>query len=174
MIPYFEGRVRGWSRGPAPSAWKPGPFGALEIDLGGRGDGAEPLVATGTVGLADTLAVEWLSGGNARLVYDHWGHSAVFSPPFEWSADRVHTVRIAFPSFSRLDSRSPPDSGTGRLAVDLDGRPVWEANVPFNVAGSDTLVIGRNAAGSSMAALRLSGVMADVRQLDQGAPALQK
>jgi putative flippase GtrA len=169
MIPYFEGRVSGWSRGPAPT-WRPGPFGALEIDLCGRGAGAEPLVATGTVGLADTLAVQWLSGGQARLIYDHWGQSAVFSPAFEWSADRIHTVRVELPSFSRLDSRSPPNSGKGGLAVEIDGRPVWDAMVQFNVARSDTVAIGRNVAGSSMAAPRLSGVMADVRQLDPGGP----
>jgi putative flippase GtrA len=174
MIPYFEGRVRGWSRGPAPSAWRPGAFGALELVLCGRGDGAEPLVATGATGLADTFAVEWLPGGQARLIYDHWGYSAVVSRPFAWDAGTAHTVRIECPAFSRLDSRSPPKSGTGRLGVRVDGKSVWETLVQYNVAGSDSLVIGRNVAGSSMAAPRLSSIVADVLEIDPVAAPARK
>jgi putative flippase GtrA len=168
MIPFFDGRVRGWSRGPAPAAWRTGPFDALELDVCGRGDGAEPLAATGTVGLADTLAVQWLSAGQARLIYDHWGQSAAFSPPFGWNAGGIHTVRLELPSFSRLDSARMADSAKGRLKAQLDGRTVWDIPVQYNVARSDSLAVGRNVAGSSMAAPRLSCVVADIRQVVQG------
>jgi putative flippase GtrA len=164
MAPFFEGRVRGWDRGPVPSGWLPGAFGAVELDLAGRGEGSEPLVATGPPGLAGTLAVEWLPGGRARLAYDHWGAAAVYSAPFDWSVDRIHTVRLELPSFPRLDSRSPANSGTGRLIAQLDGRGIWDETVQYNVARSDTLAIGRNAAGSTMAAPRLTCVVVDVRQ----------
>ncbi|HXQ82327.1 MAG TPA: GtrA family protein [Opitutaceae bacterium] len=174
MVPFFQGRVRGWNRGPAPQPWHPGAFAALELDLGGRGAGTEPLVATGRAGLADTLGVEWLSGAQALLVYDHWGTSAVCSAPFDWTAERIHTIRLELPAFSRLDSGPAADSATGRLVARLDGRTVWDLPVQCNAARSDTLVIGRNSAGSSVTAQRLSCVVADVRQVDPGAAPIQR
>ncbi len=169
MVPFFGGRIRGWSRGPLPSAWREGAFKAVELDICGRGAGAEPLFATGPAGLADTLAVEWLPRMQARLVYDHWGTSVAYSAPFEWSINRIHTVRLELPSFSQLDARSPQKSGTGRLVAKLDGRTVWDELVQFNVVRSDTVAIARNAAGSTMASPLLSCVVADVRQFHAGA-----
>ena len=174
MTPYFQGRIEGWSRGPGLSAWRPGAFGALEMDLAGRGSGLEPLVATGPSGFADTLAFEWLSGDQARLVYDHWGMGASYSPPFDWSSGRIHTLRVEMPSFSRLDARAPANSGAGRVRAQLDGRTIWEASVQFYVVRSDTLAIGRNPAGSTLGGRSLSCVVADVRQFDQDAAQVQR
>lgn len=174
MVPFFEGRIRGWHRGPAADAWHPGAFGALEMDLVGRGAGSEPLVATGPTGGADTLAVEWLADGKARLIYDHWGYSAAFSPAFEWGADRIHTIHIELPSFPRLDSGAASGPATGRLQATFDGATVWDTSVQFNQVRSGTLAVGRNTAGSSMAAPGLSCAVADVRQVDQGAPPARK
>jgi hypothetical protein len=167
MLPYFKGRIRGWSRGPAPAAWHAGPFDALEMDLAERGEGSEPLAATGPAGLADTVAIEWLPAGKARLAYDHWGHGATFSAPFDWSAGRMHTVRLEMPSFSRLDARNLPSAGLGRLEAEIDGRTVWETSVSFYVVPSDTVSLGRNRSGSTIAGVRLSCVVADVRQSGQ-------
>jgi hypothetical protein len=60
------------------------------------------------------------------------------------------------------------DSAKGRLKAQLDGRTVWDIPVQYNVARSDSLAVGRNVAGSSMAAPRLSCVVADIRQVVQG------
>jgi putative flippase GtrA len=173
MIPYFKGRIRGWSRGPMPAAWRRGPFGALELELGGCGSGSEPLVTTGQSGRADTLAVEWLPLDRARLIYDHWGIGEIRSAPFALDCALMHTIRVAMPSFSVLDKDRATDSSAGRVRVEIDGRNIWDAAVQFYGARSETLAIGRNTVGSTVAGLRLSCVVANLRQieLDSSPPA---
>jgi putative flippase GtrA len=172
MIPYFKGRIRGWSRGPEPAAWRRGPFGALELDLAGRGTGSEPLVVTGRRGRADTLAVEWLRPGQARLIYDHWGIGETQSATFDWDPAVMHTIRIQMPSFAHLDQESRSDSVSGRIRADVDGHSIWDAPVQCYVVPSETLAFGRNTAGSTVAASILGCVIVDARQVEQGpAPA---
>lgn len=166
-VPYFAGRIRGWSRDPG-SSWHSGAFSGLYIQLGGAGSGSEPLVATGTKGRADTLALEWLAGGRARLHYDHWGRGEQVSPPFAWPVSTLHTLRVTLPSFASLDSgRSGEERGT--LSVLLDGRALWTTDAHYFPADSQTLRIGRNDAGSSVARIELTCVVADVRQVSEAA-----
>ncbi len=158
----FPGRVIAASRSPPPR-WRKGPFLSLELGLGGRGAACEPLVATGTTGRSDTLAIEWLAGRRARLVYRHWGREALAGEPFGWADQDPKDVRLEMPSFASLD-RAGMNAGEGRLRVWINERLAWDAEVPFFGAASESLSIGRNPSGCAAVAAELSSVVIDARQ----------
>jgi len=160
----YQGRLLNWARLPAPVAWRRGPFAQVALTLGGRGVGTEPLAATGVRGQADTLAIEWRPGGRARLLWDHWGGSLQRSREFDWPEGTAHQVRLELPSFARLDDGGTGAAGTGMLRAWVDEPMVWEEEAPFYLARSDSVVLGRNAAGSTIARDRLEAVVLDVRQ----------
>ena len=160
----FRGRIDTWDRLPAPAGWKTGPFAGLDLRLLDRGTGPEPLLATGVAGAANTLALEWLPEGRARLVYDHWGYGVYQSPEFAWEPGGEHALDIAWPAFAQLDAAKNPAIQHGRLSVRLDGRELWTQEVPFYVADSATVVVGKNTAGSSVAGPALSSIVVDLRQ----------
>ena len=162
MAPEFEGRIDSVARDPQPWAWRPGPFAAIELQLAGRGTGSEPLVASGHRGRADTLAVAWLSGDRAQILYDHSGEPVRKSRVFEWPDGRLVQLRAELPSLSALDS--PDALGRGTVRIDLNSRRVWEEKVPFYPAPSASVAVGRNAAASPAAGDELTCVVADLSQ----------
>jgi hypothetical protein len=159
----FQGRVVSIRRVPFKPAWSAGPFAALDMELGGRGLGCEPLVATGSAGRADTVGIDWLGSGRARLVYDHWGHGLRASEPLDWGSDDSKVVRIETPSFAKLDG-PPGTEGEGRLRVQVDGAPVWDLNVPFYGSTSGEVSVGRNTCGSSATGAELQSAVLNLRQ----------
>lgn len=159
----FPGRVISAIRRPAVPEWQKGPFSGLELELGGRGNATEPLAATGTAGHSDTLAVEWLSGSHARLVYRHWGAGALAGEPFGWTGKELKNLRVEMPSFAALD-RPGIAAGEGRLRVWIDGKPAWDARVPFFGAASDSACVGRNPSGCTGVGAELTSVVIDARQ----------
>lgn len=163
----FRGRVADWRREPAPTAWRAGPFAGVELWLGGRGTGSQPLVATGATGAANTLVIDWSRPGVARLLYDHWGYPATTGPEFPWADGEAHTLAIELPAFRTLGSAGGT-AQKGALRVRVDGRVVWEAEVAFYPAANQTLMLGENRAGSSVAASELTSVVLDVRQVPLG------
>ena len=75
----------------------------------------------------------------------------------------MHHLRLVLPSFAALGS--PDDaSGTGFLAADVDGRPVWREKVAFYAAPVTTLAFGKNTVGSSVAEPVLNCTLGDLRQ----------
>jgi hypothetical protein len=165
LEPAFKGRLVSASRSPLATTWRKGPFSALELQLGGRGDGCEPLVATGAAGHSDTLSIDWLGKNRARLVYDHWGQAIQSSRPFEWQDSDLKSVRVEMPSFASLDGSGTP-GGAGRLRASVDGSMVWDTKVPSFAAASETVAIGKNASGCSSAGAELRAVVIDVRQVN--------
>ncbi len=165
--PEFRGRVNTWTRLPAPAAWQKGPFAGLRIKMLDRGTGMEPVLATGVAGAADTLAIDWRGEGKARLIYDHWGYGSRESPEFAWVAGGVHALEVEWPALARLDAAKNPPIQQGRLHVRLDGRDLWDETVPFYVADSSTVVVGKNPAGSSVAGQTLSSIILDLEQWHQ-------
>jgi hypothetical protein len=127
-------------------------------------------VATGTRGQADTLAIEWRPGGRARLLDDHWGGSMQSSGEFDWPDGTAHQVRLELPGFARLDGRGTGTAGTGMLRAWVDEHLVWEAQAAYFVARSDSVVLGRNMVGSSIARDRLQAVVLDIRQSPPRSP----
>ena len=164
----YEGRVTRWDRLAAPPPWRLGRFAGVDLLLGGRGGGTEPLATTGASGRADTLAVRWLAGERAQLIYDHWGHAVLVSDVFEWPDGQARRVRLEMPSFGALDGPEIGGAKRGNLKVALDERVVWALEVPFYGARSTEVVLARNTVGSSVAAEKLSAV---VLEIEQGAPA---
>jgi hypothetical protein len=164
----FQGRLESATRVPFTPAWRTGPFAALDVQLGGRGEGCDPLVATGGTGRCDTLGIDWLGKGKARLVYDHWSQPLRASEAFEWGAADVKTLRVEMPSFARLDGKPGEGDGMGRLIVRVGEAVVWDLNVPYYDASSRDVSIGRNTSGSSVARAELQSVVFDLIQEPQG------
>lgn len=160
----FGGRVADWRRQPAP-AWRAGPFPALVVTLGGRGVGTEPLVAVGTAGAANTLAIDWSRPGQARLLYDHWGFAAAQGPVFPWPEGTAHRVTVRMPGFAEPDPTPGPAPAPGRLEVRVDDVVVWDTEVPYYRWAGAQVVVGENRAGSSVAAPIITSVVLDVEQL---------
>jgi hypothetical protein len=159
----FPGRVISASRRPSLPEWRKGPFSAIDLELGGRGNACEPLVATGTSGRSDTVAIEWLERSQARLVYRHWGLDALVSEPFGWAENELKNVRVEMPSFAALD-RPGTATGGGRLRVWVNEKPTWDIQVPFFAAASDSVAIGRNPSGCTAVGVDLTSVVIDARQ----------
>jgi hypothetical protein len=168
---FFEGRIKRWERSEPPGPWRVNPFQALDLVIGGRGELVEPLVGTGVTGAADTLAIEWLAGDQARLIYDHWSAPAIKSDPFQWPENTAHSVRLEMPSFAALDSGNTGIEREGALRVWIDGLPVWDTNATFWTASPDSVVLARNRAGASVAGERLRAVILDVEQRGLPGPA---
>jgi hypothetical protein len=160
----FRGRVESAVRLPAPPVWRTGPCAWIKVTIAGRREtGADPLIATGSAGAANTLALEWLREGEARLVYDHWGYAAFHSEPFAFD-DRAHEFEIALPSLLTLDAAKGVSLQPGALHVKLDGRTVWAGEMPYHFAASGTVVVGVNTAGASIASPEYPGVVLDIVQ----------
>jgi hypothetical protein len=160
----FQGVLWDERRDPPPS-WHKGPFKTLDLYLGGRGEGSQPLVATGPTGRADTLAIVWLPDNKARLVYDHWGSGSFTSRNFAWDADQLHHLQVEAPSFGTLDKPVQGD-GKAKLRVTVDGHAVVDDPVEYFDAPSSTFYFGKNVAGSSVAGSSLDLYLGDIRQVD--------
>jgi putative flippase GtrA len=159
---FFRGRIADWRRDAAPE-WRQEAFAAVEIVVGGRGTGIQPLVATGPAGSANTLAIDWSRPGVARLLYDHWGYAATTGPEIPWPDNQARTLRIEMPSFVTLGQGGA--ARRGALRVRADGASIWETEVSYHPAAADTVVVGENRAGSSVASPELTCVVLEVRQV---------
>ncbi len=167
FVPVFKGTLESFAAGEPRAPWRDEPFEALEIDLGGRGSGTEPLVGSGSNGRSDTLAIEWSQGGRARLLYEHSGTPVKASQPFDWPEATVRTVRVEMPSFRVPGSRQPPGSLNGILGVKVDGAAVWQERVPFFASPQSSIAVGRNPAKAGFALPELTTAVLDVRQVDK-------
>jgi hypothetical protein len=164
LEPVFRGGLVSANRAAIPIAWRSGPFRAVELQLGGRGVGSEPLAATGRPGHSDTLGIDWLGKGRARLVYDHRGNALRASESFEWQDSTLNSVRVELPSFGALD-RPGQAGGEGRLRAWVGDAAVWDTMVPYFGAESGTVSLGRNAALSAAVGAELRSVVVDLRQV---------
>jgi hypothetical protein len=166
MDELFQGRFISAETTSSPT-WKKGSFTALDIRLGGSGDGTQPLLSTGHSGQSDQLAIRWLPGGQAQLVYDHWGLEFKRSRPFDWSETTTHSVRIAMPSLGSLDRLSAGSEARGRLNITVDDTTVWDEDVLYYGAKSDSLSVGHNSCMSSCAGGDLECAVIDVSQVSE-------
>lgn len=163
MLPVFLGPLSSLSRDAPPAPWRPGPFTAVEMDLGGRGSGTEPLVETGPEGHADTLAIRWRPDGRAQLCYDHEGQSPLEGPVLAWDEASAHHVRALLPSLSTLDGAAHGER-QGRLSVFVDGAMVWERDVPYSPTASSSVRVGQYHAAAPFAKPELGCVVLDLHQ----------
>lgn len=164
MVPIFQGRLESVVSDNTPPPWRSGPFSALDMTLGGRGDLTEPLVVTGGAERSDVLAVEWFPGDRARLVYRHSGNPEEASEPFDWTQEGAHRLRVEMPSFGSLDSQRHSLGGRGRLRIELDGAERWDREVAFYDSPSESVSVGRTNAGDPSMARDLGCAVIDLRQ----------
>ena len=61
------------------------------------------------------------------------------SPVFAWSPGGVHRLHIVVPALPALDA--PGGLANGTLQIELDGRDIWTARVPYFPAFSDSLML---------------------------------
>jgi hypothetical protein len=160
----FQGGMATANRTQLPVVWHKGPFSAVDLQLGGRGEGCEPLVATGAAGHSDTLGIEWLGNNRARLVYDHRGQALRTSEAFKWRDSDLRSVRLEMPSLGTLDKPGAP-TGEGRLRAWVGGSQIWDASVPYFGAASDSVSLGRNSCASAAMGPELTSVVVDVGQV---------
>jgi hypothetical protein len=166
LEPVFQGGLISANRTPLSIAWRTGPFRAVEMQLGGRGEGCEPLVVTGASGHFDSLGIDWLAENKARLVYEHQGYALRASEPFEWNDSALHSMRVEMPSFATLDKAALAD-GESRLRAWVGGAPVWDAKVPYFGAASGSVSLGTNASASPAMGAELTSAVVDLRQVLQ-------
>ena len=158
----FGGRIN-WARTADPAIrWEKGPFSALCLDLGGRGMGREPLLSTGSRGKCDVIAVDWLEGGRARLVYAHAGSDFLTSAAFPWPGGE-HQLRLRLPALSCLDA-APGGVRGGALEAVLDSTSVWSASAPCYIVPSATAAVGRNPTQMDSIGSELSAVVLGISQ----------
>jgi hypothetical protein len=162
--PDFNGRFAHWSFTSRLPEWQAGPFRSLRLTLGGRGQGTEPLLAVGTTGKANTLAIEWRGTDRAVLVYDHWGYGSYRSKEFAWKADRSHVMEVSWTALEMLGQGAAGTIENGEIDVSVDGTDVWKAAVPFYCSDGASVAIGQNRAGSSVASAELTAVVIDAFQ----------
>jgi hypothetical protein len=167
LIPMFQGRLESVVCDAPPPGWKNGPFSAVEADLAGRGEGREPLVVTGIPHETDTLAIEWLPRSRARLLYQHASGRRMESQPFDWPENSIHVLRAGMPSLRALDATPDMGGHEGVLRADVDGAKVWEQSVPYFLAPSSSVSVGKNAGNVPGIEAELGSVVAGLRQVPE-------
>ena len=154
--PIFELQQRRWPD-----------YGPVEIALSlpaARPNGQETLVAV-TRGPRETAAVlvDYLDGGQIRLGYREpprapgKAASVIFSPAIAVPADARTTLRLSIGG-----PYSDYDGYKGRLRAQVDGRPLWDAQVVSFGAYPGQLHVGPEVAAGP-AAPRFSGVVHSAR-----------
>lgn len=139
-------------------------YGSLSMSVGFNREplknSSEPLVVTGRTGRGDALFVEYLGEGAARLGYDHWGVGAWYSSPFLLEGERYHHFSIDMGSLHRSLGH-----GKGAMApviVWMDGRELWNTELPYYDCEADSIQVGSNSIGFSTSLPDFSGVISGI------------
>ena len=116
----------------------------------------EPILVSGEPGRGNALYVEYLAPGRIRFGYDHWGHGAYESAPVDLDVVQTHLLQI---DYGALHHSTDPVGAIERapLVIQLDGREVWRAQLPYYTCRATSIVIGNNAIGSSTCGVQFSG-----------------
>jgi hypothetical protein len=140
-----------------------GPLAISLVFPAGHPGSTEPLVSSGYAGRGDILSVKYLESRHVTFSLDHWGYGGPTSEPVGIEPGVRQTLEVRFGSFFPSADR-PIDVPAGRwsdaggkLEVILDNRQVFEAKTPFYEAPAETVVVGRNAIGSSSCGAQFTG-----------------
>jgi len=139
---------------------------------------ADPLLMTGAGAASDLLSCTFDGHGRIGFALDHFGSGGPRSTWLPYDPLRLHTVVIWMGS---LAGRGVPQSGSStlpwsdRLLVILDGKTILNTEQVFYAGSPESIVIGRNACGSTTAGPTFTGLVAGVRQVGfEGLPALNR
>ncbi|MCX6955659.1 MAG: hypothetical protein NTV51_26240 [Verrucomicrobia bacterium] len=128
----------------------PSPPAELNLEVqfpSGNPARTEPLIASGVFSNADFLVVTYLDRTTATLSYDFWGAGGPTSDRFTFKPGERYAFRITMPAFT-----APvwgPIAKTGPLRVELDGRLIFQADVPFHTRADDQIFFGENPIGGN-------------------------
>jgi len=175
----FTGEIVQVKRGMYQFLYTPhGSYGSMTLKLGfprGLDDRAQPLVGAGVTGRADTLYVRYLREGYVRFGYDHWGVGAWESDEVAVDPSRPQELEIYMPALFAPHDGASYSSLSNHIALLLDKKLVWSAEVPGYNADPSQVSIGRNFAGSSVCEYEFSGVIGAIkRDPGVGEPSLRQ
>jgi hypothetical protein len=123
------------------------PFATLRVEArlpAGRTGASEPLVVTGEPGRGDFLFIEYLDADRVRFGLDHWGKPPVKSEPVRIDFAATHVFEIELESW--VDRLNPAPE---RVAVRIDGTPVWERRTKLYAVAPSDVSVGRNTIGGT-------------------------
>ncbi len=110
---------------------------------------SEPLLCSGEAGKGDLVYVRRVDEKHIVIGHDRWGYGGSESAPITIEADRLYLVQITCPPLV--------GGGIKGLEVKLDGAVVFACSDAFHPCRPQTVEIGQNPIGSSMAVQRFSG-----------------
>ena len=155
----------------------PGTYGSMTLTIGfprGQDGRSQPLVVAGVTGRADTLYVSYLPDGYVRFGYDHWGAGPWQSREIPVVHDRPQELQIYMPALFASHSGDAYSPLSNRIALLLDQKLVWLAEIPSYTANPAQVCIGKNFAGSGACDFGFSGVIGTVkRDSEVGEPAVR-
>ena len=164
----FSGEILGvrrltkdWRTAPSPALAGPMVI-LLEFPVGQLG-AHEPIISSGFAGRGDVLSVGYVDARHVTFSFDHWGAGGPTSDPVEIKPGVVQNLEVRFGSFFPASKR-PSDvpaslwaDASGRLQVILDNHMVFEVKASFYEVPAETVVVGRNAIGSSSCTAKFTG-----------------
>jgi hypothetical protein len=168
---HFTGEIIHVKRGPYESIRDlSGEYGSMTMKINfpdGLSNHSQPVVGAGVPGGADTLYVHYVREGVVRFGYDHWGVGAWQSAEIAVTPGQTHEMEIYMPSL--LPSQHDPvyDPLYRQIAIVLDQKLVWNAEVPSYPVLPSQVFVGRNFAGSSACEIDFSGAISTVQRDQQ-------
>ena len=107
----------------------------------------EPILCTGMYLEGNLLLVRYTDESTVMFSYDHWGVPGVMSEPVAFRPGSRHVLRVEMPSLTTY--HKPAEDARAWLKVDLDGRSVLHAQVPYFGRLPKQVFFGENPIGAS-------------------------
>jgi len=148
-----HGSALGWMA-TTPLGWTTA-GGSLRLELKlprDRPGGRDPLLVTGQTGKGDALFIEYADDRHIRVGFDHWGAGGPSSP----------SVAVDYGEPVSISADWRPEQGT--LAVEVNGRRIWETRVEYYQADGE-VAVGSNPLGFSTCAPVFGGEILSARFL---------
>lgn len=123
----------------------------------------EPLLSVGKPGLGDIVVVRRLADGRVCFGWEQTETGAVFSAPIAVGSGTDHRMMISLGSLMPAGELEGNALALREFAVvQMDGRTVLAVRGKFSANPGQTVSLGRNIVGGSLATGNLSGTLADV------------
>jgi hypothetical protein len=118
----------------------------------------EPIITTGRTDDGDFLAVRYLTGETAVVLYDVWGVGGPTSSPFALRAGERRKLEIEMPTLAHVRHYVPREKRPLRIA--LDGEPLLQEPVFFHRRQPADIFFGANPIGGTLVEQQFRGQLA--------------
>jgi len=126
----------------------------------------EPLLVTGSTGVADLIYVVYELPGTIRLGFDHWGVSGFLSEPVAVDYDQPVVITLSTGPLHETPAVTAGARDWRRwLHAEVNGRLVWSQAADFHPASPETIFYGRNYLGGSTCGPKFSGTILNVESV---------